>query len=141
MKKFINKLPACSNCGYEFKDEDNYCPSCGQKNNELKIPFRHLMIEFAENALDLDSKAFITIKNLLFKPGFLSLEFKHGKRVKYLPPIRLYFIISFIFFLLLNFFSGLNGVKPSTGNKKVKINTVVSYRNITTLELTGLTRP
>jgi hypothetical protein len=137
------KLPACANCGYNFTDENNYCPSCGQKNHDLKIPFKRLMVEVAENTLDIDSKSFKTIKFLLFKPGFLSYEFNTGKRVGYLPPIRLYFLISFIFFLLLNFLSGIHTTNVELNNQHSKAATSrmrISYGNLTTLELAGLTK-
>ena len=38
---------------------------------------------------------------LLFKPGLLTREFLAGKRVKYLPPLRLYLVLSVLFFLIL----------------------------------------
>jgi hypothetical protein len=43
---------------------------------------------------------FRTLKPLITHPGFLSKEFIEGKRIRYVPPIRLYFFISVVFFLL-----------------------------------------
>jgi hypothetical protein len=37
---------------------------------------------------------------LLFKPGFLTREFLAGKRVRYLPPLRLYLVLSVLFFVI-----------------------------------------
>lgn len=37
---------------------------------------------------------------LLFRPGFLPLEFSKGRRASYLDPIRMYLFTSFIFFLV-----------------------------------------
>jgi hypothetical protein len=37
---------------------------------------------------------------LLFKPGYLTCEFLAGRRVKYLPPLRLYLVMSVLFFLI-----------------------------------------
>ncbi|MEO6905537.1 MAG: DUF3667 domain-containing protein, partial [Ginsengibacter sp.] len=50
-----------------------------------------------------DGKFFSTLKDLLFKPGFLSKEYMKGRRADYLNPIRMYLFTSFIFFLV--FFS------------------------------------
>ena len=36
----------------------------------------------------------------MLKPGFLTREFLDGKRASYLPPVRLYLVLSVIFFLL-----------------------------------------
>lgn len=38
---------------------------------------------------------------LLFKPGFLTKEFIAGRRVRYLPPLRLYLVLSVVFFLVM----------------------------------------
>ena len=133
----------CANCGYEFKDADNYCPECGQKNHELKIPFKRLMVEVAENTLDLDSKALRTVKYLLFKPGFLSSEFNSGKRVRYVPPIRLYLLISFAFFFLINVVSGPQSKNfnfDTNRTVKTKPKTHISFYNLSTAELVGLTK-
>lgn len=37
---------------------------------------------------------------LLFKPGYLTAEFLAGRRMRYLPPLRLYLVLSVLFFLL-----------------------------------------
>jgi hypothetical protein len=37
---------------------------------------------------------------LLFKPGFLTREFLAGRRVRYLPPLRLYLVLSVLFFVI-----------------------------------------
>ncbi|MFI5130509.1 MAG: DUF3667 domain-containing protein, partial [Chitinophagales bacterium] len=50
------------------------------------------------------------LKDLLFKPGFLTREYMKGRRVNYLNPIRMYVFTSAIFFLV--FFS-LSGVQSS----------------------------
>jgi hypothetical protein len=39
---------------------------------------------------------------LIFRPGFLTAEFIAGHRARYVPPFRLYLIISFAMFLLLS---------------------------------------
>ena len=143
MPKTQTKPSVCANCGYRFKDENNFCPSCGQKNHELKIPFKRLVVEVAENTLDIDSKAFKTIKYLLFKPGFLSSEFNMGKRVRYIPPIRLYLLISFIFFFLMNISSGPKSTNNSLNgqqNQKTKAGTHISFKSISTDDLVGLTK-
>lgn len=101
-----SKPEACLNCGYQFQDENNYCPSCGQQNHSLHVPFRHLVLEFLEGTIHLDTKIFQTFKFLLFKPGYLTREFNTGKRATYVPPVRIYVFVSFIFFLLVGLLSG-----------------------------------
>lgn len=105
------KLPACANCSYSFSGEqpDEFCPRCGQQNHEVSLSFGHVMEEFLEGIFHFDSKVFRTAKLLLFKPGELTKQFLQGHRMPYVPPIRLYVFISFVFFFLLSI-----SIKPSS---------------------------
>ncbi|WP_165699459.1 DUF3667 domain-containing protein [Hymenobacter jejuensis] len=58
--------------------------------------------EVLEGVFHFDGKVFRTLRLLLFAPGSLTLRFWQGKRVAYVPPVRLYVFISFLFFLLLS---------------------------------------
>lgn len=134
-----HKTPNCTNCSYKFIYANNYCPVCGQKNHNLRIPLKHLLEEIIETTLHFDSKTIRTVKKLLLKPGFLSLEFNSGRRADYVPPIRLYVLISFVFFFLLSFLSG--GHKSETdspGKHKTESGITFSYGQINSKELSGL---
>jgi hypothetical protein len=61
----------------------------------------HFSREVAEDLTHADSRLWSTMIALLFKPGFLTREFIAGKRVRYLPPLRLYLVLSVVFFLVL----------------------------------------
>lgn len=98
-----HKLTHCPNCNQPLAAKDHYCRNCGQSTRDLKVPFKHLVLEGLEGIFHLDSNIFRTIWALLFKPGYLTSEFMAGRRKKYVPPVRLYIFISFIFFLLLAF--------------------------------------
>lgn len=91
----------CLNCGTSLTDK--YCPHCGQKD----IPKRQTLGELIENFIgsffSFESKFFKTIKYLLFKPGFLAIEYNSGRRESYYHPARMYVFSSFVYFLL--FFS------------------------------------
>lgn len=95
------KFHTCPNCAYQFQGVDNFCPNCGQENHNLNVPLKHLFLEFLEGTLHFDTKFFHTIKLLLRHPGRLTERFAQNKRADYVPPIRLYVFISFIFFLVL----------------------------------------
>lgn len=100
-----SKSPVCPNCGYRFDqlpEHSNYCPECGQENHDLNVPLKHLFEEFIESLFHFDTKSVRTLRTLIFKPGFLTVEFRQGKRVSYVQPVRLYVFISFLFFLFLS---------------------------------------
>jgi hypothetical protein len=52
-----------------------------------------------EEVLDVDSRLVQSIKFLFIKPGFLTREYVRGRRVSYLPPLRIYLVASVLFFL------------------------------------------
>jgi hypothetical protein len=55
-----------------------------------------------DDIFSFDSRAARTILPLITRPAFLTNEYFAGRRVHYVPPLRLYLFISIIFFLSLN---------------------------------------
>jgi len=88
----------CLNCGAEV--QDRYCSHCGQENLEPKENIGHLIGHFFSDLTHYDSKFFLTLKHLFLRPGFLTKEYFLGRRARYFNPVRMYFFISFVFFLL-----------------------------------------
>ena len=111
------KLPACANCQYPFVPGEpaEFCPRCGQQNHAVALGFGHVAEEFLEGVFHFDGKVFRTLRLLLFTPGELTRRFLAGHRVPYVPPIRLYVFISFVFFFLLSLSSHPEGGKPGGG--------------------------
>ena len=78
-----------------------------------------MLKDLAGNLWSIDSRIWKTLVPLLFRPGFLSTEFLRGRRVRYLPPLRTYLVLSLIFLILSS--SGLSWVstpvnsEPGTG--------------------------
>jgi len=90
----------CLNCNHKISRNINYCPNCGQENTDYKFAVWHLIIESINNYLNLDSQFFRSIYPFLFRPGHLTIKFIEGRRKLFINPIRLYIIISIIFFFL-----------------------------------------
>jgi len=95
----LRRDKTCLNCGAIV--QERYCSHCGQENTQLKESFSHLVGHFLADITHYDSKLITTIKDLIFKPGFLTKEYNAGKRMRYLNPIRMYVFISAIFFLVM----------------------------------------
>lgn len=94
------RLPAntnCLNCGTPL--ESLFCPECGQKNKDYKLSFKDLFSEFFEELLDIDSRVLRSLRMLFTRPGFLTSEYTRGRRISYLPPVRIYLVASVLFFL------------------------------------------
>ena len=93
----------CPNCDKEYNSEYEFCPWCGQENKNISLSFRHILKEFLSANFNLDSKFLTTFKLLLFSPAFLTNEYLKGRHKKYLSPIRIYLIISLVYFFTISF--------------------------------------
>jgi len=100
--KIKRKLDHCLNCYEELTPEDNYCPCCGQENQNQKVPLPVFINDFFANFLSFDSSLYRTLPAFLFKPGKLTIDFNEGKRKKHLHPIRLYLIFSLFYFFVIS---------------------------------------
>ena len=81
---------------------------CGQVDDEYHRPVQGLFSEIIEGLMALDGRVARTIPALLLFPGRITRAFLKGKRMRYMPPFRLYIIASLIFFLLVPLNSGLD---------------------------------
>jgi uncharacterized protein DUF3667 len=87
----------CENCGNQV--EQRYCGACGQRFDPPVHSLWHFSQVAAEDLTHADSRLWRTLTALLFRPGFLTSEFLAGRRARYLPPVRLYLVLSVAFFL------------------------------------------
>lgn len=101
----VTKLPLqCKNCQSELSPDAKFCSQCGQNTRDYHQSFPRFLSDGLHELLDIDGRLWLTIKTLLLKPGLASLEFDQGKRTKYTPPLRLYLVISVLFFLAFSSF-------------------------------------
>ncbi len=91
----------CPNCGHEAGL--NFCPRCGQRTSERLVSMRHIIDDFVDDYLSVDSKLAKSIV-LLFRPGFLTNEYIKGRRTAYIKPFRLFLLVTLIYFVCLSFF-------------------------------------
>ncbi|HAS41978.1 MAG TPA: hypothetical protein DCS93_15965 [Microscillaceae bacterium] len=97
MKK-RRKTDECLNCGLVFEVPDEFCPRCGQENHQRIKSVRLFLIDSFKDVVDIDSRFYRSVKPFLFKPGRLTNEYISGRRKHYVQPIRLYLLLSFIYF-------------------------------------------
>lgn len=91
----------CKNCEEILEGKENYCSNCGQKNI-LKLNLKYIFSQFVEDIFNVDSKVFNTLKYLTIRPGYLTKEYIDGKRVSFVPPVRLYIVMSVVFFSVIS---------------------------------------
>jgi|GEM_PF-149093 len=93
------RLDHCLNCGTELAGP--YCHRCGQRGVDANRSLRALAADYVRHELRRNPRFLRTLLALVFKPGFLSLEFLAGRRARYLSPLRTYLAASVLAFFLL----------------------------------------
>jgi Protein of unknown function (DUF3667) len=88
----------CKNCTAPITER--YCAHCGQRADTEIPTLWGLIAESLDTLYSFDSRVWRSLVPLLFKPGKLTNEYIAGRRQAYLPPFRMYFVISLVFFLL-----------------------------------------
>jgi len=89
----------CANCGAELLGQT--CYACGQPVKGMVRHLASIMADVGDTILNIDSRIFRTLWPLLMKPGFLTMEYLAGRRVRYVTPFRLYFFLSVVAFLVM----------------------------------------
>jgi hypothetical protein len=89
---------ACPSCSAMLAG--NFCAACGQRApRPADFTLRRFAADVGAEMSGSDSRVWRTALGL-FRPGVLTLAFVQYRWRDYLPPLRLYLIVSAIFFLL-----------------------------------------
>tara|TARA_R110001599_G_scaffold353817_1_gene598915 strand:+ start:41986 stop:42834 length:849 start_codon:yes stop_codon:yes gene_type:complete len=103
----------CRNCGEALGGQ--YCSHCGQREGRGDLSFGAVLGELLDDVISWDSRFWRTLLPLMFRPGFLTAEFIAGRRARYVPPFRLYLIVSFLLFLVVSLLAGGASVAQTEG--------------------------
>ena len=96
-------IPSCLNCNAPFYDaRDNYCTNCGQARTDGRITFPHLVKDAFRDILNIDSRIFLSLRDLI-KPGVLTQNFFEGRHQTYYPPARFFFVTMVLHFALFGY--------------------------------------
>ncbi|NVK22876.1 MAG: DUF3667 domain-containing protein [Kangiellaceae bacterium] len=93
-----------STTNQQLTKPEKYCTNCGQKNFRPNRSLKELFVEFVEDWLGYDSKIYKTALALV-KPAKLTLDYFANSHHKnhYITPIRLYLLLSVIYFVMTQF--------------------------------------
>lgn len=100
--------------------QGDYCHQCGQSAHNPLEHVGHAIEEVFESFWHLDGRIFRTLRQL-FVPGRVAINYLAGHRVRYIPPLRLFVILSLLTFfigkLVLNVGEGvrMEGVEAEIG--------------------------
>jgi len=88
----------CLNCGAELGGQ--YCGQCGQRATSRFISLWELVRDAFGDLFELDSRLWRTLLPLLARPGRLTRDYLEGRRARYMPPFRMYLVLSLVFFVV-----------------------------------------
>jgi hypothetical protein len=92
------EMPECLNCGAHLRGQ--YCGNCGQRARSRLISLWELIRDAFGDLFELDSRLWRTLVPLVIRPGQLTHDYLQGRRARYMPPFRMYLVLSLVFFLV-----------------------------------------
>ncbi len=100
----------CSNCGERLCGE--YCYRCGQRDRQVIDFFPTLVREAFAGVFAFESRTWRTLWYLFTRPALLTSEYLAGRRLRFLPPVRLFiaFVLVFLFTVSFEMFMDSVGV-------------------------------
>ena len=101
--------PTCQNCGVPLLGE--HCHACGQPVKGLVRHFSSIIGDFLDSVFNIDARVFRTLWPLFAKPGYLSLEYFAGHRIRYVSPVRLFVFLSIVTFFVAQLSVDFSGMK------------------------------
>jgi len=104
-------LPYCENCGANMSGP--FCAQCGQHAVDYRRSFGRVFADVLDSFLNWDSKFTISLWLLMSRPWKLTIDFLSGKRVRHMHPLRLYLLISIVFFFAVNYWAKSIHADPS----------------------------
>ena len=94
-----------------------FCAQCGQHAVDYRRSFGRVFLDALDSFLNWDSKFFATVGLLLVRPWRLTIDFLAGKRVRYVNPLRLYLLVSIIFFFGIHLLAQRTNIRAGIPNR------------------------
>jgi hypothetical protein len=130
----------CKSCAHTFVGI--YCNLCGEKVIEPKDrKFKSYFTTVLIATTFVDNKFIKSLWTTIRNPGFLSREYVDGRRVHYMRPLQMFFILNVIYFLfpvLQMFNSSLRTQMYVLPHQKIVHNIIVAKVKAEGISLNGL---
>lgn len=94
----LDASPDCLNCGLRLRGQ--YCGNCGQRSRNRLISLWGLISDAFGDLLEIDSRLWQTLIPMMIRPGRLTSDYLQGRRARYMPPFRMYLVLSLLFFVV-----------------------------------------
>ncbi len=118
MAKKRQKSEYCLNCKTELPENYNFCPACGQENDQKIKPITSYVDDSFHDWFAFDNRLWRSIVPFLFRPAYLTKAYSEGRRQDYITPVRLYLTMSVLCFFALSLV-----ITSSVANSEANFNT------------------
>ncbi|HEV7691164.1 MAG TPA: DUF3667 domain-containing protein [Hyphomonadaceae bacterium] len=126
---------ACANCGADLTGK-RYCAECGQPAH-LHHALLNMIEEFVRGLVFFDTRIWRTLGLLIFRPGTLTYNYIHGKRVRYISPISLFLLAVFAMFFVFSLIGGARlGVSDQSTQAQRTVQIELAEEQLATAEET-----
>ncbi len=95
--RHLSDAGRCLNCDAPL--HGGFCAECGQRAVPADPTVRELAGDAWQEFTGYDGRIMSTIRGLV-RPGFLTRQYVDGRRAHYLPPVRIYLIVSVLYFVI-----------------------------------------
>ncbi|GAA0914905.1 DUF3667 domain-containing protein [Rothia nasimurium] len=120
----------CANCSAALQGE--FCHHCGQSIHSVLRPMSHMLEDAGDIFFHMDERIVHTVPPLFTRPGFLTLEYFSGRRVRYIAPFRLMFVFCLMAFFFVHV--AVNGVHFGGHEKDAPKDTLGAFAAANTAE-------
>jgi Protein of unknown function (DUF3667) len=104
----------CANCGAPMHGP--YCYACGQPEKGMIRQLASVLSDVLDTVFNIDSRVFRSLLPLYFRPGYLTVEYFAGRRVRYVTPFRLFFFLCLIAFFAIQIALNIDGANLNIGS-------------------------
>lgn len=103
----------CQNCGTRLQGP--YCHACGQPVKGMVRHVKFILRDVLDTVFEYDSRIWRSLIPLYLNPGRVTQEFLDGRRIRFVLPFRLFFVLTVLNFLIIQLLAdpaSLNGSAP-----------------------------
>ena len=93
----------CATCGTHFVG--NNCPRCGQAARIGRFSFKTGILNFLDVWGLGNRNMFLTIRDLILRPGYMIRDYLKGMQMAYFPPFKMFFLLAALSLLVAHGFN------------------------------------
>ena len=107
----------CASCGTIFNG--NFCPRCGQSAKVGRFSFKKAFLLFLDVWGVGNRGMFRSLRDLMFRPGYMIRDYISGMQSAYFPPFKMFFLLAALSLVVAHGFSlGSDGDETKTDVNK-----------------------